>query len=162
MIGALLVLGGLYAAGHFLTGDRVARGVSVAGVDIGGMSGAEAEDKLRDELVPNLNEPIRVQHRSKSYRVTPAKAGLSVDVAETASVAGVRRTFNPLEMIDRLTGDSEVDPVIAVDERALDTVVDRLSKKVHRPAVEGNITFEGGKPEPTDPQPGRRDRKSVV
>ncbi|UYM07798.1 VanW family protein [Solicola gregarius] len=99
---------------------------------------------------------MRARHGSTSYTVTSSEAGLSIDVAQTVSAAGVGRTVNPLEMIDRVTGGVDVEPVVAVDQDALDSTVDRLSKQIDRPAVEGTIRFSDGRPKPAYPRPGLR------
>ena len=155
LIGVVLLLGVLYAVGYALTGDRVARGVTVAGVDIGGMSPDDAEDELRSELAPRMDEPVRLQHRAKTLRVVPSKAGLSVDIEETVREAGGGRTFNPVRMIDSLTdGNSDVEPVISVDDASLEKALSRVDRKVRRAPVEGRIRFRDGEARPVKPRPG--------
>ena len=63
-----------------LAGDRAPRNAAVEGVDIAGLSPAQAEARLRSELADRAAEPILVSYGDgRSKEVAPAKAGLSVD-----------------------------------------------------------------------------------
>lgn len=152
----MIVLGVAYAVGYALTDDRVARGVSVAGVDIGGLTPERAEERLRSKLAPRMDEPVRLRHRTRTFRVVPSKAGLSLDVEATVDEAGGGRSLNPLRMVENLTDDeADVEPVISVDESSLDKALGRVERKVHRAPTEAKITFRDGKPRPVKPRPGR-------
>ena len=156
LIGLVLLLGIVYAVGYALTDDRVARGVSVAGVDIGGLSPDRAEEQIRSELAPRMDEPVRLQHRAKTFRIVPSKAGMSLDVEETVADAGGGRSLNPLRMLENLSDDNpDVEPAISVDESALEDALARIDRKVRRAPVEARIRFREGKPRPVKPRPGR-------
>ena len=97
----------LYVAGWFLTGDRVPKGVSVAGVDIGGLSADEAAAELDDESGrARESAPIVVQYDDQTYEIDPADVGLALDTEATVSEAGGGRSWNPVRMVDILLGDS--------------------------------------------------------
>jgi vancomycin resistance protein YoaR len=162
--GALfLLLAGLYATGYALTSDRVPRDVSVDGVDIGGLSPAAAEQRLRERLVPRAEAPIVARHGDDTYRVDPAGAGLTLDVQQTVASAGGGRSLNPLRMIEMLAGGEDVEPVVEVDDAALDQAVGRLARKVSRRPVEGAVRFVGGRVKPVYPSPGERlDRQATA
>jgi len=153
-VGIFVLLGGLYAAGYAFTSDRVPREVSVSGVDIGGLSPADAEAKLRKDLLPRADEPILVHDQAKTYRLDAAAAGLQLDAAATVEAAGGGRSLSPLRMIEVLTGGDDVDPVLEVDDERLDKAVRKLAKQVHQRPVEGAIKFAAGRAEPVYPTPG--------
>ena len=50
LTGLAVLFGGLYVAGYLFTGDRVPRGTSVAGVEIGGLTPVAARAELADGL----------------------------------------------------------------------------------------------------------------
>jgi vancomycin resistance protein YoaR len=154
-VALFLLLGGIYAAGYALTSDRVPRDTSVAGVDIGGLRPGEARRRLQQELVPRTEQPIRARDGNRTYRVDPAEAGLSLDVVATVGDAGGGRSLDPLRMIQVLTGGEDVEPVVRVDDEAMDTTVDRLAQEVRREPVEGAVGFGGGRVRPVYPTPGR-------
>ena len=61
----LLGLGalGLYLYDHARR-DKLAPGIKIGGVDVGGMQATAARDKVRHELTARVNQPIVVQwHR---------------------------------------------------------------------------------------------------
>ena len=86
----LLVLGGgaagLYAYDRSQA-DRIAAGVRVQGIDIGGMSVAEARAALSRQLLPRYRRPIVVVHGRKRFLLRPATVGLRIDIAATLATA---------------------------------------------------------------------------
>lgn len=154
-VGIFVLIGGLYAAGYAFTSDRVPREVSVSGVDIGGLSPADAQAKLRKDLLPRADRPMLVRDEAKTYKVDGTEAGLQLDAAATVEAAGGGRSLSPLRMIEVLTGGNDVDPVLEVDEERLDKAVRKLAKKVQQRPVDGAIKFAGGRAEPVYPTPGR-------
>ena len=77
----LLVAGavGLYAYDDSRE-DRIARGVTVGGIDIGGLRAADARRRLERELVAPLREPVVVEARDRRFRLTAERAGVEADV----------------------------------------------------------------------------------
>ena len=141
---------------YALTDDRIARGVSVAGVDIGGLTPQTAEERLRKELAPRLDEPVRLRHRARTFPMVPSKAGVSLDVEATVDEAGGGRSLNPVRMVENLTNDdTDVEPVVDADDTSLDEALARVERKVQKDPVEGRIAFREGKPKPIQPRPGR-------
>ncbi len=161
-VAVFLLLGGLYAVGYALTSDRVPRGVSVMGVDIGGQRPEEAQQTLQRELVPRAGEPITVKHAGRTFSLRPHRVGLSLDVAATVRSAGGGQSLNPLRMIHTLTGGEEVEPVVDVDHTAMDKAVAHLSHKVERAPVEGSIRFRDGRATADYPKPGIRLDKAAT
>ena len=155
-LGVLILLGGLYGLGYAFTGDRVPRGTTVAGVDIGGLAPAAAKARLRQALSGRADEPIRLRLDGQQYLVWPDDVGLRVDVAASVAAAGATRTLNPWRMLDALIGGDAVAPVVEADDARLDEAVDRLAGEVYTAPVEPRIEFRGRTPMPTRPVPGHR------
>ena len=73
--GALSVgLGGLYLAGLLLTGGEIETGTTVRGVDIGGLSRAEATSKLERHWAQTGSRKLTVTVRARSSRGRPDSA----------------------------------------------------------------------------------------
>src|SRR3712207_4271749 len=88
-------VGGAYAYDR-AHDDVLAEGVSVAGVDVGGLRVADARAKLERELVPQLGEPVALTFRRNRFEITPEAAGVTLDVGAMvgeAHDASRRETF---------------------------------------------------------------------
>ncbi|HHV21318.1 MAG TPA: hypothetical protein GXZ30_07260 [Propionibacterium sp.] len=144
IVGMLLValVGGAYAAGYVLAGDRLPRNTSVAGIAIGGLDVTAAEAKLNSEYVPRVLTPITVKIEDASYEVLPAESGLEIDVPATVRAGGAGKSFSPVHIWRVLTGGGEVAPVVAVDEAKLSETVLGLAEDTDRLAVDATATFE--------------------
>ncbi|NKQ58519.1 vanomycin resistance protein VanB [Amycolatopsis sp. K13G38] len=149
----LLVTGGVLAAGVLLytvdlvlSAGHVPRGVMVAGVDVGGMSRADAESKLRRELEPRLTVPVPVTAGDARATLDPVESGLGLDWATTLANAG----HQPLDPIARITSfftTRNVDVVTTSDADELNQAVAKLAaERLNHPPTEGSIGFdtEGG------------------
>jgi vancomycin resistance protein YoaR len=154
--GVLIVMLGVYTMLVFSLGDRVPRGTTVAGVQLGGLSQAAAEARLREQLLPRAEEPISLTADGRSYSLRPGKAGISLDVAGTAAEAHAERSFNPVQVVRALVGGDEVAPKLTVDRKVLDKALASLAKKINTKTTEGAISFEGGTPEATEPKSGQK------
>lgn len=155
VLGVLLVLaGGGYAAAYYAAGDKVPRGASVAGVEIGDQSPQEARKTLRRGLADRVDAPIAVSVDGQDASVSPAEAGLEVDYAASVAAAGGGRSWAPGRLWDYWTGGGETDAVVEVDDEAFDAALDALADEVGTPPVEGAIDFKAGQIQVTDPEPG--------
>jgi L,D-transpeptidase-like protein/putative peptidoglycan binding protein len=78
----VLVVGGGAAAFALdrARADELAKGVRIAGVDVGGLTVDEASAVLHRRIVRRLGRPIVVVDGKHRYRLTPARARLHVDV----------------------------------------------------------------------------------
>lgn len=154
--GVAVLLGALYVAGWLFLGGKVPSGTEVASVEIGGLSAAEAEDRLEAELADRAGEPIQLRWRKQTFEIDPEQAGLRFDVATTVDEAGADRTWNPLRMMELLLGTDDVEPVIEVDEEALDAALAGVAEQIDVEPVEPMVTFNrrGGR-DVTRPDAGR-------
>jgi vancomycin resistance protein YoaR len=148
-------LGLLYGGDLLLSSGSVPRGVTVAGVGVGGLSLADAEERLRAEIGPRTEAPIPVTVGNVRGEIDPVAAGLSVDWASTLEQAG-SQPLNPITRITSFFGEREVGVVTSADPSALSQALEQLGPVVDREPVEGSVRFEGTQPQPVDPQPGQR------
>ncbi|WP_306327830.1 VanW family protein [Streptomyces venezuelae] len=152
-----VVAGGLYVAGLFATGDDISAGTRVGGVDIGGMSRAEAEAKLAAEAPAAWSAPIPVRVGDSPSTVAPASAGLTVDLAKTVDLAA-DPSRDPFTVIGRLfsSGEREIRPVLAYDAGKARAFVAGLAGKNDRAVREGSVAFRAGKAVATQPVTGQK------
>lgn len=152
----ILVLAGVgYLALVLTVGDQAAQGTTVAGVDVGGLGRDEVEQRLSDELGPRADRTLRAQVGDHSHDVRPDEAGLSFDLAATVEAVHPGRTYHPVELITGLFGGGEpVEPVVEVDQAALDKTLHAIGGKVEQRPREGGISFENATPKATMPTAG--------
>jgi len=152
----LVVLGALaYGALYVLAGDKVPRGTTVAGVDIGGMSRAEAERELDDALADRVDGSVTVKVGKRVEQVTAADAGLSVDVAGSVEAAGAERSWSPARLWDYFVGGDDLDAVVEVDDARMDALLKELAERVGTPPRDGDVVFEDGGVRVVEPRNGR-------
>ncbi|MCP3754498.1 VanW family protein [Streptomyces sp. TBY4] len=152
---AVLGFGGLYAAGLLLAGDDIAAGTKVRGVDIGGMSRAEARQTLNRALGPSAASPLALRIGERTEQAQPATLGLSLDTGATADRAA-RSGSDPVSVIGRLfsSGDPDVQPVVRLDEKAARSALGGIGAKTRVEAREGSVSFEKGKARAVAPVTG--------
>ncbi len=162
LLGLFVLVAGLYTAGYVLTSEKVPRGTTVAGVDIGGLHPAAAETKLEEELAPRAEAPIAVEADEHRGTIQPARAGLAVDYEESVSQAGGGRSWRPGRMWDYFAGGDDLDAVVDVDQTKLDSAIDSFAKQVDKDAVEGGITFKDGNADARFPEAGEEVDRSAA
>ena len=144
--GLIAILAAAYVGGHFLAGDRLPTKASVAGIPVGGLSPADAEQKLRTGLAERSGQQLAITAGSQTLSVAPAEAGLSVDYAASIAQAGGGGTWNPADILTVLFGGSPHQAVVAVDQQKLDAAVASLAAKVDVAPVDAEVAYAGLKP----------------
>ena len=155
LLAALVLLcAGLYVAAYLGAGDKVPRGTTVAGVEVGGLSPEAAEAALRAGLADREERAITVVRDGDQVEVAPTEAGFSVDHAASVAAAGGERSWRPGRLWDYWTGGDAHDAVVDVDATAFDATLDDLAGRVGDAPVEGAVDFRRGEIVVTEPEPG--------
>lgn len=154
-LGVLLLLAVSYGTDVALAGQDIPRGTTVAGVEIGGLSRSEAERALGDDVAAELTRGREATAGSVELRVEPTDAGISMDLDATLDAAG-GQPLNPItRLVSLFGGERDVDPVLTVDDAALDAAVAGYAAEIDLEPVEGSITIEGTTPVPVQPVDGQ-------
>lgn len=157
----LLVAGALLAtallgvgASVALAGDEVPDGTRVRALELGGLTRAEATDRLDGAFRTELTSPVSLVADGEVLTLDPARAGVSLDVAATVDSA---LDVGPLDRLTSLVrAGRDVEPVPAVDAAALRTELARLAKAFDRAPREGAVRFTAEPvPVPSLPRHGR-------
>lgn len=149
------VLGVLYLVDVLVSQGDVPRGVTVAGVEVGGLDHASAEKKLREQIEPRLTHPVQLKAGDVTVELEPAKAGLTPDWAKTLEAAG-EQPVNPITRLTSFFGNREVGFITQTDRTALTAAVDEVRGKVDQDPVEGSIKFDGATPAVAEAKQGRK------
>ncbi len=145
----VVVLAGTYVGASWALADRVPRGTTVAGVEIGGLPAAKAATTLDDALADVVGEPIPLVAGEVSTTLAPAEAGLTLDSAATAS-ALTGFDLQPVRLWHHIFGGGEAVPVTAVDEPALTAAVDTVAGALVTVPIDAQVVFTDGEPHATE------------
>lgn len=145
----------LYGFAFVIAGGGLARNATVLGIEVGGLSRAEAEARLAAELPALVDEPIEVEvpDAGSTFSVVPSDAGLNVDYGATvAAIPG--SSANPASLVRALFGGGEVDPVPVVDRAGLEATVAGIAEDSDVEPVNGGVAFEDGEIITSGAEPG--------
>jgi lipoprotein-anchoring transpeptidase ErfK/SrfK len=144
----LALVGGAVAAYAYDSSrdDMIAEGVTVAGVDVGGMKADEARRAVARRLEAPLREPISVARAGRRFTLPAEDAGVRADIAGMVDDAlEESRDGNILTRVTRDLGGGEenvrVPARISYDEQAVDGLVARVEKRMNRPAKDAEVEF---------------------
>jgi len=159
----VLVLGGLAVAVAVLDArgkDKIADGVRVGTVDVGGLTEAEARAKVRRELLEPLDEPIVVTYDGRTWKLTAKDAHVRADVDGMVDEA-MRRSQEGgvLERAWRQATGGKVNATIPAQveysRKAISRFVADIKKDVDVAPVDAEISFNSAEDlGATDGRPG--------
>lgn len=143
--GLLVAVGGVYA--YDSSGaDKIAKGVRVGGIDLGGLSSAQAHRRLEQRYLAALNKPITVHHDTTTWTLTAKQAKVGTNVP--AMVASAVRRSEEGGMFGRswrrATGgslDVDLEPSVTYHDPAIVHVLDAVRKHVERKPVDATLKF---------------------
>jgi vancomycin resistance protein YoaR len=148
---ALVVLA--VAAGIGLAGSpsHIAAGVSIQGVNVGGLTAEEAEAKLEATAARSANKPVLFTADEESFSIRPEALAVGVDWA-TAAQEAVERSDAPfpirgLKRVWLRLGGTEVEPEATAFQPALDERLERMAARVDRLPREAALVLSGREPE---------------
>jgi vancomycin resistance protein YoaR len=140
---AAIVLGLAFAGSP----SRLANGVRVAGIDVGGKTPKEAERELKQRADALAAVPVAFRVGGHVWQLQPRRLGIQVDWA--AAVDAVRRQgqgFGPLRGLRRLDlrfFGADVAPPTQAYDAALNYWLDRIGRTVNSPHRDAAIVLHG-------------------
>jgi vancomycin resistance protein YoaR len=144
---------------------RIHRGVTVAGVDVGGMKPEAATARLRDDF-DNVAHPVQVVAGEFTRTVRPSEVGLTPDLEATVARAyQVGREGGIAALSSRWRaafGGVDVAVVAAADPAAAAVVLDDIAAHVDVSAVDATVTVSGTNAAAADGSDGKRLAREVA
>jgi lipoprotein-anchoring transpeptidase ErfK/SrfK len=139
---------------------RILPGAEIAGVDVSGLTEAEAAEAVGAVVDPQLDRTVRLVHLDRTWETTPRQLGATsdADAAVAAAVAeseaaGWRDLFT-MRWLGRDLG--FVHGVrVAQDEAAARALVDRIAGEINLPVREAAMDYSTGMLQFTPEQTGR-------
>ena len=128
LLGAAVVAAIMYDHGRR---DRLAPGVRIGGVDVGGLKVDAARQRLREQAVAPHRRTLRVHAAGRTFALAPREARMTadVDVALDRALADSRRGWLGARVVHGLSGD-HVDENVFLKFHYAPGVVPRLVKRV--------------------------------
>ena len=160
MLAILLVgAGSLYAYDRSYR-TQIAEGVSVNGVDVGGLNPAQARAKLRAALLDPLNRPVTARYEGRRFTLTPERARIAIDIdgsvarALTASREGTMLSRAWRELSGEQLG-TEVAAKVSWSRAAVRQLVTRVEGKLTVEPRDATVDLESGSVDPVPSTDGR-------
>jgi vancomycin resistance protein YoaR len=138
-----LALGLLFAGSP----AKLAEGVRIAGVDVGGMTSGEARRLLERRAVQLSKVPVVFTDGTQTFRIRPEQLGVEVDWGAAVASAGREgQGFGPFRGLKRLKVrlfPADLAPPTSVYEGALDYKLTLLARAIDRPPRAAAIERRG-------------------
>ena len=150
----ILAVLGVYLVDVFATRGEIERGTRIAGVDVGGMTPAQATEALERELGPKFRQPVTLTAHGAQVTLDPQDAGLTADITGAVAAAGTR-SGSPIDRLSSFSRSVDVPLTVQVDRAVLTGWVQQVADRTDVAAVDGRVTRDGTRVVTVDPVVGR-------
>jgi len=165
---ALLLLGAVGAYAYDSSqSDTIAEGVTVGGVDVGGMDAKQAERAVRRQLLAPLRHSLRVGYDGESWRLPGKKLEVQADLEGAVQEAlDVSRDGGlPTRVVRYVTGgdvDESVPADVTYSQVAVNRFVRRVASEVDREPKDATVAATGASLEIAPAEYGRKLRDNLL
>jgi len=160
---ALLVVFGVAGAYAYDSSqkDKIAEGVRIAGVDVGGLSEEEAAELVQRRLLAPLRHSLRVSFDGENWELSGAKLKVRADVEEAVeeAVADSQDGGFPGRLVRYVTGGEvaeSISPQVTYSERAINRFVRRVAEEINREPQNADVEASGDSLEVVAGEYGRK------
>jgi lipoprotein-anchoring transpeptidase ErfK/SrfK len=139
--------------------DEIADGITIGGVDVGGMTETEAEQAVSEALVEPLDEDVTVTQDGTKYVLSAQKLAVRADVASS-----VQRALDesqegglPTRVWRYATGgelDEDIEPSVEFNQEEIDKFIETIAADVHQAPVNASVEPTAASIEPVKEQVG--------
>src|SRR5215218_2638498 len=132
----VLVVGGAYAYDSSQK-DKIAEGVTIGGVDVGGLDEAQAAAKVQRKLVAPLKTSLGVSFEGETWKLTgkQLKIRADLDAAVEEAVEDSQDGGLPGRLVRYVSGgevEESIRPQVAYSEQAVNRFVRHVAEKINR------------------------------
>jgi lipoprotein-anchoring transpeptidase ErfK/SrfK len=165
---ALLLLGAVAAYAYDSTQrDTIAEGVTVGGVEVGGMDAEQAERAVRRQLLAPLRHSLRVGYDGSSWRLPGKRLDVRADVESAVEEAlDVSRDGGlPSRIVRYVTGgdiDESVPADVSYSRRAVNRFVRHVAAEIDRESQDATVEATGSSLTVVPQRNGRKLRDNLL
>lgn len=148
LLGGLVLL--LVVAGAAFAVDRsqsetIAKGVTIAGIDVGGLDSTAARARVK-AAIDDRNAPVTVTGAGRTWRITPRQAGaeVNVDSAVSDAVSRSRGGWFGERVVRSITGGqvaANIQPQVTLSSPAVHRFVVDVANGLDRKPVEAHLVY---------------------
>lgn len=146
---AVILVGGLIVYATTAYTDRIVAGVSVGGIDLGGLTAPEAERILSEHYASTSGVTYTLRAGSQTWTYSAADLGLTIEAGEAVTQAMKigREGSNPIgnltsQALTYLNG-AAIAPRLTYDQSKALTVLQALASEVHQVGASGGLSLNG-------------------
>jgi hypothetical protein len=167
-VGFLVVMGAIGAYAYDSTQKgKIAEGVTIGGVDVGGMEAPEAERAVRRQLLAPLRHPLRVGYDGQTWTLPGKKLKLhaEIDRAVESALDDSEDGGLPGRLVRYVTG-GDIDKSFAADvtysQPAVSRFVRRVADEIDREPRNASVEPSGAELEVVSAEWGRKLRDNLL
>ncbi|KGN33949.1 hypothetical protein N802_07580 [Knoellia sinensis KCTC 19936] len=154
LVAAFVLLIVAYVGAAAWASGRIPSDTTIGGVQVGGMSPAEARTALAAGVKDRGAAPVTLTAHDKTTTINPAEAGLSIDL-DTSIEDLTSFSLNPVKVFGHLTGGVTRGLATEVDEEKLRAAVTKAGAALAVAPKDGAISVADGKVAVTQPVRGQ-------
>jgi L,D-transpeptidase catalytic domain/Putative peptidoglycan binding domain len=147
--------------------DKIADGVTVAGVDVGGMDEEEAAAAVRRKLLAPLRHSLAVTFEGQTWKLPGKKLKIRADIdsAVEEAVEDSRQGGFPGRLVRYVSGgevDEQIVPQVDYSERAINRFVRHVAEEVNREPQNADVEASPDSLEVVAGKDGRKLRDNLL
>ncbi len=167
--GVLVLLLGAFGAYAYDNSqkDEIADGVTIGGVDVGGLSAAEAKQAVSRQLLGPLRHSLRVGYDGRSWELPGEKLKVhaDLDAAIDEALAESRDGGLPGRLVRYVSGGSVDDRIgadVTYSQPAINRFVRKVAREVERAPEDATVSANGAELTVVAAQYGRKLRDNLL
>lgn len=147
--------------------DRIARGVTISGVDVGDMSREEATTALRNQVLTPQRKPVTVKFEQKKYQLPARKLKIHADIESAVDRAfeESRSGSLPSRVLREVTGgevSAAIPASVTYSKRAVNQFVREVAEGVNKDPVDASVAADGSSLSVVKAQDGHKLRDNLL
>jgi lipoprotein-anchoring transpeptidase ErfK/SrfK len=147
--------------------DKIADGVHIAGVDVGGLTEEEAAELVQRRLLAPLRHSLRVSFDGKKWELPGAKLKVRADLDEAVeeAVADSQDGGLPGRLVRYVTGEEvakSISPRVTYSKRAVNRFVRHVAEAINREPRNADVQASGDSLEVVAGEYGRKLRDNKL
>src|SRR5690242_14145998 len=146
----VLILGAVGAAYAYDSShkDEIAEGITIGGVDVGGLTEEQAEAKLQKQLLDPLRETLKVKFDGETWKLKGKKLKVHADLEPSIEEALERSQDGgfPGRLVRYISGgevEDQIQPHLAYSEKAINRFVRHIADEVGQEPQNASVEAGG-------------------